>query len=122
METVKFKEFSFPHNPAVIRVVCASRVGSLFCPGYGDSVQYLGQGSVEVICSGHFLGSSAAGVAAIISDFEKKTSGGAGRLALPGRADMTAILAGVNFEHSGDGKAAAYTMRFIEADPALGGG
>jgi len=119
MQIAQFKGFLFPHNPSAIRLTKPSRHGVFFCPGHGEVVQSLGGGAAEITCEGSFVCASADDAAALVADFEEKTSGGAGILILPGREPLFAVLTSHSFEQTGDGRAIPYTMRFLEADPAF---
>ena len=116
MQTMQFRDFLFPHNPAAITVERLGRQAAFFCPGHGEVVQTLSEGRRQVRCQGDFVCSSAGETAALIASFEQKAADGKpGVLVLPGMAPMIAVLAEHSFQARGDGRAAPYTMRFVQA-------
>jgi len=117
---MQYKDFIFPHNPAVITLRSDGRHAAFFCPGYGDIVQPLGDGARQVICAGSFVCASALQAQELLARFKEKTSGvSPGALILPGFEPMLAVLAESSFEARGEGRVLPYTMRFVES-PARG--
>jgi len=116
MESMQFRSFIFPHNPAAIAVERLGRHATFFCPGHGEVVQTLSEGRRQVRCSGDFVCASARESAALIADFEQRAADGQpGILIMPGMGSMIAVLAEHAFHARGDGRVTPYTMRFIEA-------
>ena len=116
MDRVQFGEFVFPHNPASIVVERVGRRAVFFCPGHGEVVQPLHEGSRQVRLGGDFVCATAAGSAALIAEFERRAVGTTpGVLLLPGMEPIICLLAEHTFQARGDGRVIPYTMRFIEA-------
>jgi len=116
MNNMQFRDFIFPHNPAVIAVEKLGRHATFFCPGHGEVVQTLSGGRRQVRCTGDFVCASAGESAALIASFEEKAANGQrGVLVLPGIPPMMAALSEHTFHARGDGRVTPYVMRFMEA-------
>lgn len=117
METMQFKNFIFPHNPASITVERPGRHAVFFRPGHGEVVQALGPGVKQVRCTGSFLTPTPAQTAALVAEFEEKTADSTpGILLLPGLGGMEAVLTKLRWEAVGEGREVPYTMRFLQAE------
>ena len=116
MAGMQFRDFFFPHNPAVITLETVGRQATFFCPGHGEVVQHMGAGRRQVRCTGDFVCPTPQESAALIADFAAKAADGRpGVLTLPGMAPIIAVLAEHTFQARGDGRVTPYTMRFLEA-------
>jgi len=116
MDSMQFRDFIFPHNPASITVENLGRHATFFCPGHGEVVQTLSSGRIRVRCTGDFICTDAGESAALIASFvEKCADGKSGFLAVPGYPPFLAVLAEHSFGARGDGRVTSYAMQFIQA-------
>lgn len=116
MEKMQFKSFLFPYNPSTITVERPGRYAVFFCPGYGETVQPLGEGVRLIRCIGSFLGNTPQEATAILASFLQATQQPTpGILTLPGLANLEAVLSSFTYEASGEGRIIPYEMRFQEA-------
>ena len=56
---MRYKDFTFPHEPERLEIRVRNRLGLAHCPGYGPAIQELGVGERVIIGEGAFFGAKA---------------------------------------------------------------
>jgi hypothetical protein len=114
IETVQFRDFFFPHNPATITVSREGNHIAHFCPGHGEVLQRIGGGGRTVTLKGCFFGASYEQANAQLHELIAAANG-PGTLFLPGCEPFLAELKELTTESAGDGRVIPYVIIFREA-------
>ena len=57
---MRFKDYTFPHEPERLEIRVKNRLGLAHCPGYGPAIQELGVGERVIVGEGAFFGAEKA--------------------------------------------------------------
>lgn len=119
MTTLRFGDYEFPYNPAVIRVENEAVTASALCPGFGTAVQDMGPGRRVVSGAGSFFGADAQEqYRALEKAYEAR---GAQLLQVPGLPAVMAVFSRLANAGRGDGSVIEYTFSFTAAPLAEAG-
>ncbi len=119
MDKLKYKDFTFPHNPRSIQVESQSRTAALLRPGIGGLAQNLGPACRVVRGEGAFYGSTAAEHCRRLQQLQAESSSGS--LFIPSLAPMRAFFTKLTLLCEGDGSILVYQFEFTEEQAGDGG-
>lgn len=109
---MRYKTFSFPHDPEKLEITVKNRLGVAHCPGYGPVIQELGVQERVIDGEGAFFGPQAKNQYRQLEElFFQQTPG---RLTLPGHPAVTAHFASLRWLGQGDGQIIRYAFQFVE--------
>lgn len=109
---MRYKNFTFPHEPEKLEVVVKNRLGIAHCPGYGPVIQELGVQQRTITGEGSFFGPQAARLYHQLEAlFFQQTPG---RLSVPGHPAITAHFVKLQWLGQGDGQIIRYGFEFVE--------
>lgn len=116
---IRYKTFTFPHNPEKLQINCTGRFARQMLPLLGEKVQELGPRCRTITGEGCLFGPMALEHAQMLEALHQQ--GGAGSLTLPGCAPIRAFFTELTILWEGDGSAYPYRFTFLE-EQAGGGG
>lgn len=109
---MRYKNFTFPHDPEKLEVTVKNQLGVAHCPGYGPVIQELGVKQRVISGEGAFFGSEAVSLyRQLESVFFQQTPG---TLSIPGHSAITAHFSSLRWLGQGDGQIIRYSFEFIE--------
>lgn len=109
---MKYKTFTFPHEPEKLEVRLRNCLGIGHCPGYGPVIQELGVNQRVIAGEGAFFGPQAEEQYRRLEElFFQQTPG---RLILPSHAAVTAHFSRLGWLGQGDGQVVRYSFEFLE--------
>ena len=120
MRKMRFKGFTFPHNPYKIEILSPSGTRSVLLPGLGEITQSLGSRCRIITGEGSFYGSYALEQCRKLQELQHQES--AGYLYLPHTEPIKAYFTQLNLLCVGDGQLYTYRFEFVEEDAALSKG
>ena len=112
---MRFKDFTFPHEPERLEIAVKNRLGLGHCPGYGPAIQELGVQERVISGEGAFFGPKAAEQYRREEVFFQQTPG---VLVLPGHTAVTAHFSRLGWLGEGDGGILRYSFEFVERPSA----
>lgn len=116
---MKYKDFTFPHNPRKLQVVHRGKTATLHCPGRGGLTQHLGSLCRVVSGEGDFFGAEASNRLLTLTMMASEDT--SGWLTLPGFPPFQAYLTRLTFLGEGDGSVLSYSFEFVEAEASSTG-
>lgn len=109
---MRYKNFTFPHDPEKLEVTVKNQLGVAHCPGYGPVIQELGVRQRVISGEGAFFGPQAQDLyRQLESLFFQQTPG---PLSIPGHSAVTAHFSSLRWLGQGDGQIIRYSFEFIE--------
>ena len=112
MTNLRFKEYTFRHNPRTLTVRSRRLTAQVSCFGLGQALQELGPGLTEVEGEGEFFGTDA--MEQFLELQQLQGQGGSGILSGAGLEPMRAVFDSLEMTGTcGDG-AIGYRVHFIE--------
>lgn len=113
---MKYKNYTFPHEPERLEIRVRNRLGLAHCPGYGPAIQELGVGERVIMGEGAFFGAKAGEQYRRLEEiFFQQTPG---LLVLPGHTAVQAHFSRLGWLGEGDGGIIRYSFEFIERPSA----
>ena len=112
MTNLRFKEYTFRHNPRKITVKYQQKVVSSLCYGFGQSSQQLGKGLTVVEGEGELFGSDA--MEQFIALRKLSEQEGSGILSGAGLDPMKAVFEQLQMVGKGGEQTITYLFRFVE--------
>ena len=113
MTRMRYKDFTFPHNPRKIQVDGGQRLAEHRCLDGRTVLEALGRQRRQVDAQGELTGSQAwRQLEQLVFLAGEETPG---LLALPGMDPFPAYCTGIDFLGEGDGQVLGYRIRFQEA-------
>ena len=109
---MRYKNFTFPHDPEKLEVTVKNQLGVAHCPGYGPVIQELGVQQRVISGEGAFFGEQAETLYRQLEGiFFQQTPG---TLSIPGHPAVTAHFSALRWLGQGDGQIIRYSFEFIE--------
>ena len=109
---MRYKNFTFPHEPEKLEIGLRSRLGVGHCPGYGPVIQELGVQQRVITGEGSFFGEKAGEqYRRLEALFFQQTPG---VLILPWHSAVTAHFSRLGWLGQGDGQVLRYSFEFLE--------
>lgn len=113
---MKYKNYTFPHEPERLEIAVKNRLGTAHCPGYGPAIQEMGIQERVITGEGVFFGSRAGEEYRQLEEvFFQQTPG---VLVLPGHTAVMAHFSQLGWLGEGDGGMIRYRFEFIERPSA----
>lgn len=111
MTNLRFKEYTFRHNPRKIVVKCGTGIARKSCFAFGERMQTVGRSLKVVEGEGELFGADAMEQ---FSQLQKLMYGGSGILSGAGLEPMKALMESLQLIGRGGDETISYTFRFIE--------
>ena len=112
MTNLRFKEYTFRHNPRKIVVRHTRETASAHCYGFGNTLQELGPGLTVIEGEGELFGADA--LEQFLSLRKLMQDSGSGVLSGAGIEPMYAVLESLQMVGKGGDNTISYTFRFLE--------
>ena len=112
MTNLRFKEYTFRHNPHSLTVHSRRLTAQVSCFGLGQALQELGPGLTEVEGEGELFGTDA--MEQFLELQQLQGQGGSGILSGAGLEPMRAVFDSLEMTGTGGDEAIGYRVHFIE--------
>lgn len=109
---MRYRGFTFPHNPKRIEVISVNQEAGFFLPGVGELRQHIGSRGRRITGEGSFCGADAAYQSSQITQLQRRA--GSGLLQLPGCPPLKAFFTALTIICEGDGQTYSYKFEFTE--------
>lgn len=109
---MRYRGFTFPHNPKRIEIVSVNQEAGLFLPGVGQMRRHMGSRGRRIVGEGCLYGADAPYTCETLMQLQRR--GGSGLLHLPGSSPMRAFFTAFTVVCQGDGQVYHYKFEFTE--------